>query len=158
MIADEDHFWMGEALDEARKAASENEVPVGAVVVFENRVIGRGHNQVEGLNDPTAHAEIIALGAAGTALQSWKLDSCVLYVTLEPCAMCAGAIIQARIRRLVFGAFDARAGACGSRTDLIRDRVFDCSVEVRSRVRESEATELMQEFFKTLRGTDVGRA
>ena len=149
---------MGEALLEATKASSKGEVPVGAVVVSENRIIGRGHNQVEGLHDPTAHAEIIALGAAGSALQTWKLDGCVLYVTLEPCPMCAGAIILARIARLVYGAFDSRAGACGSRTDLIRDRIFDNAIEVRSGVREEEAAQLMQEFFKMLRTPDTGRA
>jgi len=149
---EEDRLWMDEALREARRASEEREVPVGAVVVAEGRLIGRGHNQVERLKDPTAHAEIIALGAAAGAVGTWKLHGCTLYVTLEPCPMCAGALMLARIDRLVFGAHDPRAGACGSRTDLLRDGMFDCSIEVCSGVGAEEASDLMRGFFERLRG------
>ncbi|MEO0083176.1 MAG: tRNA adenosine(34) deaminase TadA, partial [candidate division WOR-3 bacterium] len=106
--------WMHEALLEAQKAFDQNEVPIGAVVVKENRIIGRGYNQTESLNDPTAHAEIIAISAAANYLHSWRLTNATVYVTLEPCLMCTGALILARIKRLVFGAYDKKFGACGS--------------------------------------------
>ena len=114
----DDARWMKLALDEAERASQRDEVPVGAVVVRDSRVIGRGHNQVESLNDPTAHAEIIAIGAAGSCLNSWRLEDATIYVTLEPCAMCAGAIVLARLERLVFAAPDPKAGACGSVLDV----------------------------------------
>ena len=108
---DEDERFMRAALAEAAAAREEGEVPVGAVVVRDGRVIGRGHNQRERLNDPTAHAEMIAITAAAASAESWRLDDCTLYLTLEPCAMCAGAIVLARLERLVFGATDPKAGA-----------------------------------------------
>src|SRR3989338_5782402 len=109
-----DETFMRAAIAEAGLALDEDEVPIGAVVVHEERIIGRGHNQRETLNDPTAHAEMIAITAAASHLQSWRLDECTLFVTLEPCAMCAGAIVLARLPRLVFGARDPKAGACVS--------------------------------------------
>ena len=111
----EDHErWMRVALDEAMRAAEEGEVPVGAVVVRDGRIIGRGHNRTEATHDPTAHAEVLAIGAAGETLQDWRLTDADLYVTLEPCAMCAGAIQLGRLRRVIFGPRDPKFGACGS--------------------------------------------
>ena len=115
----DDEAAMRVALAEARKALDEGEVPIGCVIVKDGAVIGRGHNQVERLQDATAHAEIVAIGAASTAVQSWRLEDCTLYATLEPCAMCAGAIVLARVGRLVYGAHDPKAGACGSVINVI---------------------------------------
>jgi len=115
-----DHF-MRLALEEAEQALAENEVPIGAVIVFEDRVIARAHNQREQLCDPTAHAEMIAITQAAAARQSWRLDGCTLYVTLEPCAMCAGAIVQARIPTVVYGAADPKAGAVHTLYRLLDD-------------------------------------
>jgi len=142
---------MRHAIREAEKALAENEVPVGAVVVFENCIVGRGHNQVETLQDPTAHAEILAISAAANTLDSWRLDGCTLYTTLEPCAMCAGAIVLARISRLVFGAFDPKAGACGSLRNVVQDARLNHQVDVVSGVLEKEIAGLMQSFFHSLR-------
>ena len=113
-VIDGDEQGIRAALREARAAAEADEVPVGCVVVRQGEIVGRGRNQVEALNDATAHAEILAIGAASNALGSWRLGDCTLYVTLEPCAMCAGAIVLARLGRLVYGAADPKAGACGS--------------------------------------------
>src|SRR5215470_17163689 len=121
---------MRAALREAQAALAKDEVPIGCVIVHEGMIIGRGHNQVEGLQDATAHAEIIAIGAASNALESWRLTDCTLYVTLEPCAMCAGAMILARVGRLVYGAADPKAGACGSVLDVIHERRLNHRVEV----------------------------
>src|SRR6202521_5350586 len=117
-----DEIWMEEALREAQRALALGEIPVGAVVVSEDRIVGRGCNRPVSSNDPTAHAEILALREAGTALGNYRLPDCDLYVTVEPCAMCAGAITHARIRRLIFGARDPKTGACGSVIDLFAER------------------------------------
>ncbi|MAG57059.1 MAG: tRNA adenosine(34) deaminase TadA [Planctomycetes bacterium] len=151
---DDDRFML-QALREARDAAEDGEVPVGAVVVCGGRVIGRGHNQREMLHDPTAHAEMIAITAAAGHLESWRLEECVLYVTLEPCAMCAGAIVLARLPRLVFGAFDPKAGACGSVLDIVREPRFNHRVEPEGGVLAEECGHLLKEFFKARR-TQVG--
>jgi len=148
---DEHKVWMQWALKEAEKALSRGEVPVGAVVVHENRIIGRGYNQTEALKDPTAHAEMIAISAAANTLQSWRLEYCSLYVTLEPCAMCAGAIVLARVERLVFGAMDPKAGACGSLRNVVRDHRLNHCVEMLSGVFEEEASGLLRSFFQNLR-------
>lgn len=150
-MLDSHELWMRHAIREAEKALAENEVPVGAVVVFENCIVGRGHNQVETLQDPTAHAEILAISAAANTLDSWRLDGCTLYTTLEPCAMCAGAIVLARISRLVFGAFDPKAGACGSLRNVVQDARLNHQVDVVSGVLEKEIAGLMQSFFHSLR-------
>jgi tRNA(adenine34) deaminase len=142
------------AIKEAEKALAQDEVPVGAVVVQENRIVGRGHNQIESLQDPTAHAEMIAISAAAATLQSWRLDRCTLYVTLEPCAMCAGAMVLARIRELVFGAFDPKAGACGSLRNLVQDLRLNHRVEVVSGVMAEESGAMLGHFFKRLRRKD----
>lgn len=139
---------MALALREAIAAAEEDEVPVGAVVVVEERVVGRAHNQREKLNDPTAHAEMIAITQASNALESWRLAGATLYVTLEPCAMCAGALVLARVDRLVFGAPDPKAGACGSLFDIVRDPRLNHRLEVVGGVLEAECAELLKSFFR----------
>jgi tRNA(adenine34) deaminase len=147
----DDVRWMRLALAEAEAAREKDEVPVGAVIVLNERVIGRGHNQVETLNDPTAHAEIIAIGAAGSFLGSWRLEDATMYVTLEPCAMCAGAIVLARVKRLVFGAWDPKAGACGSVMKVIDNPGLNHRVVVDSGVLQEEAASLLKEFFERKR-------
>ena len=146
-----DEDWMGLALREAEAAYEEDEVPVGAVVVHENRLIGRGHNQRERLSDPTAHAEILALTAASEALGSWRLEDATLYVTLEPCPMCAGALVNARVARVVFGAEDPKAGACGSLFDIVRDSRLNHRLEVTGGVRAGEGGALLTAYFREKR-------
>lgn len=143
-----DHRWMTAALDEARAASSTGDVPVGAVVVGpDGAVVGRGRNRREEAGDPTAHAEVIALREAAAALGRWRLDDCTLVVTLEPCLMCAGATVLARVPRLVLGAWDPKAGACGSQWDVVRDRRLNHRVEVVGGVREEECGAVLREFF-----------
>ena len=139
------------ALQEAEKAFEGNEVPVGAVVIHDGKVIGRGSNQIEMLQDPTAHAEMIALTAAANHLQSRRLDECTLYVTLEPCAMCAGAIVLARIRTLVFGAYDLKAGACGTLFNIVEDKRLNHNPHVVGGVCDRESEELLKGFFGRVR-------
>jgi tRNA(adenine34) deaminase len=148
-LTDED--LMRAALREARKAAEDDEVPVGAVVVQEGRIIGRAHNQRERLTDPTAHAEMIAITQAAAALASWRLERATLYVTLEPCVMCAGALVNARISRVVFGARDPKAGACGSLYQVGTDARLNHSFEVTGGVLEEECAALLREFFSLRR-------
>ena len=139
---------MAAALDEARSALASGDVPVGAVVVDpEGVVVGRGHNAREADHDPTAHAEVVALRAAAARLGRWRLDDCTLVVTLEPCLMCAGATVLARVPRLVLGAWDPKAGACGSQWDVVRDRRLNHRVEVVGGVREPECADLLRAFF-----------
>jgi tRNA(adenine34) deaminase len=147
----EDKKWMRQALAEAKLALKKDEVPVGAVVVYEERIIGRGHNQVESLKDATAHAEIIAIGAAAGYLDSWRLSGASLYVTLEPCAMCAGALVLGRVDRLVFGAKDPKTGACGSLFNIVQDPRLNHQIQVASNVLEEECNQLLQVFFERLR-------
>lgn len=151
MTNDEHQLWMGWALKEAEKAYREGEVPVGAVVVFESRIIGRGYNQTIRLQDPTAHAEMIAISAAANTLQSWRLEQCRLYVTLEPCTMCGGAIVLARIPELIYGCSDPKAGACGSLSNVVQDSRLNHRVDLTSGVREEEAASLLKSFFRELR-------
>lgn len=140
------------ALAEAGEALTHSDVPVGAVVLSPaGEVVGRGHNQRELTSDPTAHAEVLALREAASAARSWRLDGHTLVVTLEPCAMCAGAILAARIPRLVIGAWDERAGATGSRWDLVRDARLGAKVEVVAGVLEAEASALLRDFFDARR-------
>lgn len=143
----QDEGFMRAALAEAHAARDEGEVPVGAVVVRAARIIARGHNQREALADPTAHAEMIALTAAAAAVGGWRLDDCTLYVTLEPCVMCAGAIVLARVRRLVFAATDPKAGACVSLFDIPTDRRLNHRVEIGEPVLTDECGSLLREFF-----------
>ncbi|HLW60728.1 MAG TPA: tRNA adenosine(34) deaminase TadA [bacterium] len=142
---------MGEALTEAEAAARLSDVPIGAVVVREGRVIARGRNRREVLRDPTAHAELNAVRQAAKILGGWRLLGCTLYVTLEPCVMCAGALVQARLPRLVYGAPDPKAGGAGSVVDLLRDSRFNHAVEVFGGVREAECGALLRGFFAALR-------
>jgi tRNA(adenine34) deaminase len=140
--------WMRLALDEARAAAEEDEVPVGAVVVASGRVVASAHNQREQLSDPTAHAEMIALTQAAAALGSWRLEGCTLYVTLEPCPMCAGAILQARVPLVVWGAADPKAGAVESLYRLFEDPRLNHRVEHVGRVMAEECGGILTEFFR----------
>jgi tRNA(adenine34) deaminase len=147
-----DEAWMRVALEEARAAVGHDDVPVGAVVVGpDGAPLGRGRNRREGSADPTAHAEVLAMRAAAAALGSWRLDGCTLVVTLEPCAMCAGALVQARVARLVFGADDPKAGAVTSLFDLVRDPRLPHRVEVVRGVLAQECGELLQAFFRARR-------
>lgn len=148
---DADVKFMQEALAAAAAAGSLGEVPIGAVIVREGRVIARGENRRERDRDPTAHAEMIAVREAARRLGGWRLTGCTLYVTLEPCPMCAGAAVQARLPRLVFGAADPKGGAGGSVVDLLRDTRFSHVVEVASGVCEEECSALLRQFFATLR-------
>lgn len=151
MLVVDDESGMRAALREARESLAGDEVPVGCVVVHEGTIIGRGHNQVEGLQDPTAHAEILAIGAACNALGSWRLSECTLYVTLEPCAMCAGAIVLARLGRLVYGATDPKAGACGSVLDVTGESRLNHRVPITHGVLAGDCGELLREFFRRRR-------
>ncbi len=139
---------MKAALREAVKAADEGEVPVGAVVVHAGKVIGRAHNQRECLKDPTAHAEMIALTQAAEALGRWRLDGATLYVTLEPCLMCAGALVNGRVERVVFGAADPKAGACGSLYQVGLDSRLNHRFDVEGGLLEEECGAILREFFK----------
>jgi tRNA(adenine34) deaminase len=151
MMQSEDEKWMRHALAEAQLALKKDEVPIGAVVVYEDKIIGRGHNQIEGLNDPTAHAEIIAIGAACSYLSSWRLSGASLYVTLEPCAMCAGAIVLSRLDRLVFGAKDPKAGACGSLYNIVQDIRLNHQLQVVPYILERECSQILESFFEKIR-------
>ena len=144
--------WMQYALREARQAIEEDEVPVGAVIVAAGRIVASAHNQREQLGDPTAHAEMIALTQASSALGSWRLIDCILYVTLEPCPMCAGAIVQARLPAVVWGASDTKAGAVESLYHLFEDNRLNHQVEHVGHVLEQESSSLLSEFFKQKRG------
>ena len=143
------------ALEEAYRAEREEEVPVGAVIVKDNKVIARAYNQVIKMNDPTAHAEILALRQAALALRNYRLIDTTLYVTIEPCLMCGGALVQARIGRIVFGAFDPKMGAFGSLYNLAEDKRLNHRIRVKSGVLEEECCRLMKDFFRRRRGTEV---
>ncbi|MBN1763860.1 MAG: nucleoside deaminase [Sedimentisphaerales bacterium] len=135
------------AIKEAMAAADADEVPIGAVVVYEGKIIGRAHNQREMLNDPTAHAEMIALTQAASYLETWRLHGCTMYVTLEPCPMCAGALVLARIDRLVYGPDDPKAGACRTLYSITNDQRLNHRIEVVSGFMEESCRYLLQEFF-----------
>ena len=139
------------ALREAERAFEAQEVPVGAVIVHAGKVIGKGFNQREKLEDPTAHAEMLAITAAAQELNSWRLEDCTLYVTLEPCPMCAGAIVNARVKRVVFGAADPKAGACGSLMNVVQDARLNHRVELVAGVLADEAGAILKQFFRTRR-------
>lgn len=146
-----DHVWMQFALDEAEDALKRDEVPVGAVVVLEERIIGRGHNRVITDHDPTAHAEIVALRDAAQTVGNYRLVGATLYVTIEPCAMCAGALINARIKRLVYGARDEKAGAVESVFEICTDPRLNHQLEVEGGVLEPECRQIIQSFFRQKR-------
>lgn len=146
-----DLFYMGFALEEARQAASAAEVPIGAIVVFENQIIGFGHNEPIARHDPTAHAEILAMRHAARLIGNYRLTDATLYVTIEPCVMCAGAIVNARIKRLVYGATDLRAGGVDTVFQICTNSSLNHQVEVRAGVMADEARTLMQQFFRDRR-------
>ncbi len=152
MLFSEDSYrYMYAALQEAQKAFDEDEVPVGAVVVHNNRIIGRGYNQVEKLKDSTAHAEMIAVTSASNNLQNWRLNECSIYVTLEPCIMCTGALLSSRINELFFAAFDTKSGACGSIHNLAENSGTNHTLKVYSGILSKESEELLKEFFNKKR-------
>ena len=146
-----DAWFMGEALRCALRALETDEVPVGAIIVQENKIIARAWNQVELLQDATAHAEILAITQAEDALGDWRLNHCTLYTTKEPCAMCAGAMVQSRIRRVVFGAPDTKSGAAGGAVNLLQFPTFNHHCQQQSGVREAECAQLLQQFFQKKR-------
>ena len=147
----DDAAWMEEALVEARRAAELGEVPVGAVVVRGGEIVGRGHNRREVDGDPLAHAEMLALREAAAALGDWRLEGATIYVTLEPCAMCAGALVLSRVDRLVFAARDPKAGFCGSLGNLAADPRLNHRIEVSEGVAAEESARLLRGFFSRLR-------
>jgi tRNA(adenine34) deaminase len=144
-------IWMQYAFKEAEKAYEKKEIPIGAVVVFENRIIGKGHNQVETLRDPTAHAEMIALTSAAEYLSSKILLGCTMYVTLEPCPMCAGAIVLSKLKALYFGAYDNKSGACGSVLNITNNISLNHRLSVTGGIMDKQCGELIRSFFDVRR-------
>jgi tRNA(adenine34) deaminase len=152
-VEDVDELYMREALSQARRGFREGEVPVGAVIVRGGEVIARAHNRPIRLSDPSAHAEVLALRRAGHRLGNYRLSGCTLYVTIEPCAMCVGAIVQARVQRLVVGAVDPKAGACGSVLPVLNSEKLNHKVVFESGVLRSECAAILQQFFRERRKT-----
>lgn len=155
-LLEPDRRWMKVALQEAERAFDQQEVPIGAVIVHKGRIIGRGHNMVEQLNDPTAHAEMIAITAACETLGAKYLDQCTLYVTVEPCPMCAGALMWSKLGRLVFGTFEEKAGSAGSLYNIAQDRRLNHYIDVVSGVEMERAAGLMKDFFRQRRALPKG--
>ncbi len=147
----EDQQFMKVAIDQAKIAEENGDVPIGAIIVYQNQIIGKAYNQREQLKDPTAHAEIIALTQAAAFVESWRLDGCTMYVTLEPCPMCAGALVLARIDRLVYGCDDPKAGACKSLYNIVTDGRLNHRLEVTSGVLADECAKQLQDFFQKKR-------
>src|SRR6184192_3534435 len=150
-----DEYFMREALRQAQKACDAGEVPVGAVVVLAGKIIGRAHNQVELLKDATAHAEMLALTQAEEAVDDWRLTECDLYVTKEPCAMCAGALVHTRIQRVIFGCADPAAGAAGSVINLLQMPGFNHRCDIASGVLQNECATILQDFFRRRRNLQI---
>ncbi len=148
---EEHKVWMMEAIREAQKAEALNEVPIGAVIVRDHHIIARGHNLRETLRDPTAHAEMIAIRRASEMLNAWRLLDCTLYVTLEPCPMCAGAIVQSRLKRVVYGTPDPKAGCAGTLMNLLQEQRFNHEAEVVGDVLREQCSALLSDFFRKLR-------
>ena len=151
MLAATDFDFMHHALREAHAAAKENEVPVGAVVVCDGRIIGRGRNACERLQDATAHAEMVAITAASQELGTWRLEDCTLYVTLEPCPMCLGACLNSRVKRVVYGALEPKCGACGSVVDLSAPPGYNHRIAITGGVLGEESSQLLKGFFRAMR-------
>lgn len=143
----EHEIYMKKALDEAYKAFDEDEVPVGAIISYKGEIIGKGHNQIKTLKDPTAHAEMIVITQAADFLRNERLNDCTLYVTVEPCVMCVGAAVLARLKTIVFGAWDQKTGACGSAMNLVKKGLFNHDLEVVGGILEAECRSVMQKFF-----------
>ena len=152
-----DEHWMEFAIREAEQALRRKEVPIGAIIVHDGRIVGRGYNQTETLQDPTAHAEMIAITAASTSLGSRRLEDCTLYVTLEPCAMCAGAIVLARVTRLVYGAPDPKAGACGTLFNIVQDGRLNHRVDLAGGILSERCGGMLSEFFTKVRRNGLGK-
>jgi tRNA(adenine34) deaminase len=146
-----DDIYMSEALKEAKRAFEEDEVPVGAIVVHKGRIISRGHNQIERLKDPTAHAEMLALTSATNFLGTKWLNDAVLYVTIEPCSMCAGALVLARLKHIYYGAKDPKTGACGSVVNIVNHRKLNHHIKVKGGILDKECGALLSEFFRKKR-------
>ncbi len=146
-----DNYYMEQALFEAEKAIKEKEVPIGAVVVYKGKIIGRGYNRIERLQDATAHAEIIAITSASATLGTWRMNECELYVTIEPCMMCCGSILLSRFKRVVYGAKDPRFGACVSQYNLLENNKYNHKIEVVSGVLEKQCSSIIKLFFKEIR-------
>ncbi len=151
-----DRFFMQAALEEARRAGEMGEVPIGCVVVVADRIVARGGNRTESRQDPTSHAEMIAVRKATLRFGNWRLTDATIYSTLEPCSMCMGALLLARVQRLVFGAWDGKAGAAGSLYDLSRDPRLNHRILVMSEIEEEASRELLQTFFRNLRQRRLG--
>ncbi len=156
-ITKNDEDFMRLAIAQAEIAEDNGDVPIGAVIIYESQIIGKAYNQREQLKDPTAHAEIIALTQAAAFLQSWRLDGCTMYVTLEPCPMCAGALVMARVDRLVYGCDDPKAGACKSLYNIVQDERLNHRLEVTSGILEDQCREQLQEFFARRRQENSNR-
>ena len=150
MVKDKEYF-MKEALKEAKKAYKKLEVPVGVVIVKDNNIISRAYNKKEEKNNPTQHAEIIAIEKACKKLKNWRLNGCQMYVTLEPCPMCAGAIVNSRIEKVYIGTKDEKTGACGSKLNLLQEYNFDTQVEIEIGLLQDECKNILKDFFKELR-------
>lgn len=147
----EHEYFMQKAIEEAQKAAAIMEVPIGCIIVYDNKIIGQGHNMRNTLKNPLGHAEIIAINKAAAFIGDWRLEDCTLYVTVEPCPMCAGAIIQARIPTVVFGTRNQKAGCAGSILNILQEPQFNHQVTVLEGVLQSQCSELMTQFFKQFR-------
>lgn len=146
-----DEKYMTAAILEAKKALELGEVPIGAIIVYEDEIVGVGHNLRETVQKTLSHAELIAIGQANEKIGSWRLEDCTLYVTLEPCAMCAGAIVQSRIKRVVYGATDPKAGCAGTLMNLLTEERFNHQAEVTAGVLQEECSTMLKDFFRTLR-------
>jgi tRNA(adenine34) deaminase len=146
-----DEIYMSEAIKEAQKALEEDEVPVGAVIVYKGKIVARGYNQIERLKDPTAHAEILALTSAANYFNAKWLNGASMYVTIEPCSMCAGALVLARLKNLYFGANDPKTGACGSVINIVNHKKLNHRIRVKKGILEKECSSLLKEFFKKKR-------
>ena len=157
LFTEETYKYMFAALQEAEAALEDGEVPVGAVIVYKNKIIGRGRNQVERLKDPTAHAEMIAITSAASYIGNWRLNECDIYVTLEPCVMCTGALLSARIKNLYFGTYDPKFGACGSLYNLAEEGKYNHKINIFSGIYSSESEGLLKNFFEKLRRNDSGQ-
>lgn len=147
-----DRMFMQQAINQAQTAFERDEVPVGAIIVYENNIIAKAHNQVESLKDPTAHAEMIAVTQAANTLKNKWLYDCCLYVTLEPCSMCAGALLLSRLKRIIFGAYDPKTGACGSVINVLEPGRFNHTIEVVGGYFEEECSRLLRDYFRLKRG------
>ena len=147
----EHELYMRKALFEAEKANLEGEIPIGAIIIKNGHIIGKGYNQSENLNDPTAHAEMLAITSAANTIKNWRLDGCIMYVTKEPCPMCAGALINSRISMVVFGMYDEKEGCCGSLYQICQDIRFKHQLAVRGGILQEICKKLIQDFFKKIR-------